>query len=50
MIDPVQAIVNVEDYQFAVASGGADLAAVDHRQERSGRSAVQSGTLNRDSS
>ena len=34
VIDPIRAVIEVQDYQTAIAQGGADLAALDHREER----------------
>ena len=41
VIDPVRVVVDVQDYRAADRAGRADLAALDHRQERPRRPAVQ---------
>ncbi len=41
VVDPVRAVVDVQDYRSRGRAGRADLAALDHRQERPRRSAVQ---------
>ena len=44
VIDPVLAVVNVQNYPLRRVAGRADLAAVGDRQERAGRPAVQPRT------
>ena len=39
VVDPIKATINVQNYMFAVSAAGADLAAVDHRPVRDGRTA-----------
>ena len=44
VVDPVRAAVDVQDYSSAIVPGRADLAALDHRQERPGRPARPTGS------
>jgi regulator of protease activity HflC (stomatin/prohibitin superfamily) len=43
VVDPIKAVVNVQNYMFAVSPAGADVSALDHRPIGDGRVALGAG-------